>query len=427
MSRLIAFLVVVACVVALAFAIASLPGMLSGQVGPYEFETPISVAIGLLIALAIVLAVAVRLLTALVRLPFRLGRGSDRRMRRAGDRALTASLVALAAGETEDARREATRARRLYGDTPQVLLVAAEADRAGGRTAAAETSYRALAERKDSAFLGLAGLARLAVERGDDAAAAALVDQADRARPDTAWVRGERLLLASRRGDWAEAFRLARDDAERAAFATADADAEGDRARATKLARQAHRLAPGLAPAALAYARRLREEWNQKGAVEVLRETWLVEQNPALAQAAVADQADRLQRVGLAQAFVAGTEDALESRLFVARACLEAGMIGEARRHALAAQDRAGGTVDRRIPMLLSEIAEADPSLGETERRAASAEQLRLAARARAEPGWTCGHCHARHPAWGPICRSCSRAGRIGWSAEAGTALTPVA
>ena len=145
---------------------------------------------------------------------------------------MTRTLLALAAGETGEARREAGRARRLLGDTPATLLLAAEAGRIAGRTDEAEAAFRALAERDDAAFLGLRGLLRQAVEREDWQEAAVLARRAEAVQPGAAWLRRERARLAVRAGNWSEALALADPDAPKAALAAAAADAEADASRA---------------------------------------------------------------------------------------------------------------------------------------------------------------------------------------------------
>ena len=415
MRPVISFLIATAIVIAFAFAIAAIPGSVGGQIGDIRFDAPTSIAVALLLVLIAVVYVLLRLVATIFRLPGRFGAGAELRRRRNGDRALTNALLALASGETGDARREATRARRLLGATPQTLLLAAEADRAAGRLTEAEAGYEALAAHPDAAFLGLRGLIRLSVDRADYPRATALVERAEKLRPDTNWVRTERLALATRTTDWRLALTLARDDAERAAFATAAAEAEPDAGRALKLARQAHKLAPGLAPAALAYAARLRSDWSESRALAVLRDTWRLTPHPALADAALAEQSDPLQRVKVAGTFVAKTADTLDGHLLMARVSLEAGMVGEARRHLDAARALGTGR-ERRLLMLVADIAERDTSLSEPERRQAHTEALRALATATPDPAWRCSNCDTEHPDWSPLCPSCRAPGRLVWT-----------
>lgn len=406
MRRVLLVLVIAGLVLALAWGLASLPGTFSAQVGDISFEaaSPV-VALGSLL-LFVLLYALFRLLGAAWRLPRSLRTRRMVRHRRGGDAAMTRTLLALAAGEAGDARREASRARRLLGDTPITLLLAAEAGRLAGRTDEAEGAFRALADRQDAAFLGLRGLLRQAVDREDWAEAAALARQAEAVQPGAAWLRRERARLAVRAGDWSDALALADADAPKAALAAAAADAEPDANRALRLAKSAWEEDPSLPAAALAYARRLRAAGRESRALAVIRHSWTLAPQPDLAAFALEPIAEPLARMQAAQKLTEANPEHAESRLLLARAALEAGLIGEARRHAEAA--RATGLNQRRLWLLLAEIDEAD---GGDLRDA-----LRHAATAEPDPQWRCTACHTAHTAWHPSCPDCFTVGSLRWS-----------
>ena len=399
-------------VLALAWALASLPGRVSAEIGELSFEarTPV-VALGLVLIFAVLYAV-VRILGGLTRLPRALrGRHSERR-RRAGDTSVTRTLLALAAGDSAEARREASPARRMLGDTPATLLLAAEAGRIAGRADEAAIAFRNLAERDDAAFLGLRGLLRQAIEREDWAEAAALARKAEGVQPGAAWLRRERGRLAVRAGQWSDALALADADAPRAALATAAADSEPDAGRGTRLAKEAWQDDPSLAPAALAYAKRLRAARRESRALVVIRHSWSIAPQPDLAAFALAPIVDKLQRMRVAQRLAGGNPEHVESRLLLARTALEAGLTGEARRYAEAAC--ASGLNQRRLWLLLAEIDEAER--GDTEAgRLAQRDALRRAATADPDPTWRCSACHATHGSWHPSCPDCARIGSLQW------------
>ncbi|HEY3847243.1 MAG TPA: heme biosynthesis HemY N-terminal domain-containing protein, partial [Acetobacteraceae bacterium] len=137
-------------VVVLAFAwfVASLPGRISIDAGPYTVETSTSLAVTALLLLFVALYVVIRLIMLALFIPRAGSLWRGGRRRRAGDLAVTRALVALAAGEKADARREANRARVLLGETPQTLLLTAEAGRLSGRDDEATSAFKALAARK---------------------------------------------------------------------------------------------------------------------------------------------------------------------------------------------------------------------------------------------------------------------------------------
>jgi len=412
MRRLLLVLLVAAVVLALAWGFASVPGRVNAEVGDYSFEAPTSVvALGLLMLFAL-LYTGFRLLGALTRLPRTLRARQATRRRQSGDAAVTRTLLALAAGETGEARREASRARRLLGDTPATLLLAAEAGHIAGRSDEAEAAFRALAQRDDAAFLGLRGLLRQAVERADWAEAALLARQAEAVQPGAAWLRRERARLAVRTGAWSDALALADADASKAALATAAAEAESNAGRALSLAKQAWQDDPSLAPAVLEYARRLRAAERERRALAVIRHSWSIVPHPDLADFALAPIIDPLQRMQAAQRLTEANPDHAESRLLLAHTALEAGLTGEARRHAEAAN--AAGVNQRRLWLLLAEIEEAEG--GDTEAgRMAQRDALRRAATAEPDPTWRCGMCHTAHAAWHPSCPDCCSVGSLRW------------
>src|SRR5262245_2639421 len=226
MRRILAVLLIAAMVLALAWGLASLPGRIDAEIGEFTIAAPVPIAALGLLLLFVLLYCLFRLLGAAFRMPRTLHRRRAAQRRIAGDGAVTRTLLALAAGETGEARREAGRARKLLGDTPATLLLAAEAGRLAGRIDEAELVFRALAARQDAAFLGLRGLLRQAIEREDWTGAAALAQQAEAVQPGAAWLRRERARLAVRAGQWSDALALADADAPKAALATAAAEAE---------------------------------------------------------------------------------------------------------------------------------------------------------------------------------------------------------
>jgi HemY protein len=412
MRRVILFLVLCAVVVAIAWWVAGLPGTVSASLAGLSIQTATPVAILLLAALVLVLQLLLTGLIGLLRLPGRVRGWRQRRQRARGDVAVTRTLVAIAAGEVGDSRLYSQRARKWLGDTPQTLLLAAEAGRLGGQDGDAEALYQQLAEREDAAFLGLRGLFRLAMAREDWTAAAALARRAEDSHPSSAWLREERTMLAVRTGDWKQAQRLAEPGPARIAYAAAAAEAEPDAAVATKLAKRAWTATPGFAPAALAYARRLRAAGREGRAFVVARDAWKAAPHPDLARFALEPTPAGLAQVKLAEKLVQPVLAHPESQLLLARTSLDAGLVGEARRHA----EQAGraGLDDRRLWLLLADIETREHG------SATEAAQAALLRAATAQPGptWRCDACGTPQPTWHALCPTCQTPGRVGWSGE---------
>jgi HemY protein len=414
MRRALLLLAALSAVTALALWLARLGGTVEISVG----ETWIGIALPVA-ALALMLAfVLLHGLLGALRwlrdLPARRRIARREQRRQEGDAAVTRALVALAAGAPAAARIEVRRARLLLGDTPQTLLLAAEAERLAGREEAAAAAFKALAERPDSRFLGLRGLLRQAMQRGDWATAQRLAQEAEAAQPGAAWLREQRRILALRMRDWRQALALAPPGATRAALALAAAAQEEDPARAAELEREAAAADPGFAPAALAVARRALRQGAVRRARSVLEAAWNAAPHPDIGAAWIAEEKDPLARVKLVEDLVHRNREHVESRLLMARVAIDAGLTGRARSELEALV--AARTADRRAFLMLAELEEVEH--GDTaDARAAQAKWLRAAAHAPGEPRWRCAACGAEPKEWKPECAACGTVGRIVWSA----------
>lgn len=412
MRRVLLWVIVAAIVVAVAWFVGGLSGRVSLGLYGYSVQMATSLAIVAAVVAIVVLLLVLRVLGWVLSTPRRLRARRVRRRREAGDVAVTRTLVALAAGEDGNAQREAARARKLLGDTPQTLLLAAEAGRLGQRDEEATGLYNLLAARDDAALLGLRGLFRQAMTREAWDDAAMIARRAEEVHPGGSWLREERAQLAVRTGNWRQALRLAPDDATRPTFAVAAAEAESDPGEGLRLARQAWKQSPGFTPAALAYAKRLRAAGKEVKALEVVRAAWRDNPQPDLADFALAPIGDKLARVREAGRITGSVPANPESHLLLARVSLDAGLTGEARRHLEAAQ--ATGLNQRRLWLMLAQV-EAEESSETEAGRLAQRDALRCAAVADPDPAWRCDSCGSEQPQWRPVCPVCQTAGRIRW------------
>jgi len=411
MRRILGWIVVAAAIVAGAWWLMGLPGRVSARINDTAIAAPTPVFILAVLALFFIVYAIIRLIGAALRLPRNLRRRREQSRRRDGDAAVTRTLVALASGDGTAAERHAQRSRRLLGDTPQTLLLAAYAGRLSGKTADADAAFQLLAERKDAAFLGYRGLLQKAIANENWAGAADIARRAEQASPGAPWLRAERAQLAIHAGSWREALSLSGPGGPVAALATAAAEDEPNGAEARKLAKQAWDADPTLTPAALAYARQLRAAGKETRAQEVLRSTWSMAPHPDIASFALATARDDLTRTRQAEALAKAAPKHFESSFLLARVALEAGLTGEAQRYAQAARDQ--GMNQRRLWLLQAEIA------GRTADVATLGDALRHAANAEPDPVWRCAQCGTSHTAWRPVCDSCQTPGRIMWATGA--------
>jgi HemY protein len=393
--------------------LARLGGAVEIRVGDAEILVGLPVALLLLAVLFLVLHLLLSLIGALRRLPGRLRASRSAKHRTEGDAALTRALIALAAGTPDVARIEVKRARKGLGDTPQTLLLAAEAERLAGREDAAAEVFQELAARPDARFLGLRGLLRQAIQREDWPTAQRLAREAEAAQPGAAWLRQERETLALRTRDWREALSLAAPGPTQAGLALAAAQQESDPARAIELERQAFQADASFAPAALAFAARLRAAGSPRRARSTLEQAWAARPHPDLARDYLLEEQDPLHRVKAVEALIHNNARHPESQLLMGRAALAAGLTGRARTELDALV--ASGQADRRAYLALCDLEEVEKG-DQPEGRAAQARWLRAAATAAPEPRWRCSACGTDHADWAPACPSCNSVGTIGWT-----------
>ncbi len=407
MRAVILLTILVVLCVAGAWWLSGLPGMISASIAGTTIEAATPVALALIALLFLALYALVRLLARLIALPRANRRWRARRRRAQGDAAVTRTLVALAANDAGAARREAERSRRMLGDTPLTLLLAAQAGRQAGRGVEAETAFLLLADHKEGRLLGLRGLLRQAMQKQDWPAATALAAQAEAAHPGAAWLRDERRQMALRTGQWREALRLSAPEG-RAALAVAAAAEEVDPTAATRLARQAWEADPALAPAAVAYASRLRAGGRERAVLDVLRRSWSISPHPDVAEAFLQPAPDKLARAQAAAQLVRSNPGHPESFLLLARTALDAGLTTDARRQVESA--RAAGMNQRRLWVVAADIAVMEGNAEEAQ------EALRQVPAADADPVWRCSNCGTVHAAWHPVCDACDATGTIGWT-----------
>lgn len=412
MAAALSVLLVIGLAVAAAWQLREMGGTVEISVGDLflAFDLP-----ALLVALAVAFALLHGLLSGMAALaawPARRRARAEAARRAEGDAALTRALIALAAGTVAAARTEVKRARAKLGDTPQLLLLTAEAERLAGREDRAAEAYAALAARPDSRFLGLRGLLRHAIAREDWAEAKRLAREAEAAQPDAAWVREERQRIALRTRDWPEALALSPPGRSRAPLALAAAAQADDAEKAAALEKEAFTADPAFTPAALAHARRLATAGQVKRAKAVLEQAWAANPHPDLAEEYLRGEGDLLGRARAAEHLVHRSPSHPESRLLLARTWTAANLTGRARAELTALL--ASGQADRRAYQAMIELELLEQGEGASG-RAAEAKLLRAAAGAPPPPAWRCGTCGTEQPQWVPDCPHCGAVGQIGW------------
>ena len=142
--------------------------------------------------------------------------------------------------------------------------------------------------------------------------------------------------------------------------------------------------------------------------------------HPDLAQFALETAPTDLARVKAAEQLAEVAPNDPESHFLLARTSLQAGLTGEARRHAEAAHQ--GGMNQKRLWLLMAELEAKEHGDTETS-HAAQRDALQHAAAAEPDPVWRCDSCGKPQAHWQAACPYCHTPGRIFWSGPARLAL----
>jgi HemY protein len=431
-------LLFVALVVALAFGVQWLLS-LSGEVivrfaGVEYVLSPLIVLVGVLAAM-LALYVAFKLaglLVAVLRFingdDTAIGRYFDRSRERKGYRYLSDSLVALASGEAREASAKAQKAEKYLDDRAVTTLVVAQAAEAAGETERAEDAYKELVRHDRTRFVGVRGLMRQRLEKGDTDTAMKLAEKAFALKPRHVETQDQLLKMQAKEEDWDGARRvlsaklksgalpkdvykrreavlgLAEARAKLASGATEDARAE---------AFEANRLSPHLVPAAVLAARMHAEQGDHRRAAKVIKAAWTKTHHPDLA-AAFADiepgetpQA-RLKRFG---PLLKIDPDAPETRMLDAELHVAAEDFPGAR--------RALGRTYETHPTARSLSLMAAIERGEGAPEAVVRGWLAKALGASRGPQWVCENCGTAHATWVPVCAGCEAFDSLAWTEKA--------
>ncbi len=432
--RALPAIVVIALLVAAAVFVADQPGSVAIEWQGWQVDTSVAVMALAVASVGVAAAVIYDLLRWIVGGPRSWVRARRERRRRNGYRALTQGMVAVAAGDAEEAQKLARKADALLAEPPLTLLLSAQAAQLNGDETAAARYFTAMLERPETAFLGLRGLLMQAMKTGDEATALRLAERAKSLRPRTPWVLSSLLELQSRAGQWSAAEATLAEASRRKALPVpesrhrqavllhqhaAEAEAQGRASEAMRLETKAHALEPEFAPIAERYAQMLNLRGQSRRARRALEAAWRTAPHPALATAYRALYADEppLLRLKRMERLAAAQPDHLESQIALAAAALEARLWGEARRY-LTAAGATGATVAPRICRLMAELEEAEHD----DHAAARTWLARAASGGVQDPAWLCEACGAESAPWSAQCPNCRGFATLAWSGPARTA-----
>jgi len=415
-SRIVKYIVLLLVLVAVGIWFAENPGTLSVHWQGVIVDVPIAIA---LIAALVVIGMCALLYRGWVflrRSPKTFGSFRKERRVHKGYDALTKGMVAVAAGDTLEARKHARTADSLLQDPGLTMLLSAQAAQLDGDDKAATRFFEDMSKTKGMEFLGLRGLLNQAIAREDKDEALEIAEQLYRLNPKAEWLAHNLFDLQLEKGQWAEAeatlsgsikHKLVSGDKGRRHKAVLmverarQAEADGKVEAAIKLLAQALKQEASLIAAAYDQARLLAKVNKVRKAYSVLEDMWACNPHPDLYELYqdLHGEPDALKRVRLAETLAGRNRQHVESRVIIARAALEAQLWGEARDELKILLAEAPSA---RVCALMAELVETENGDMKQAR-----EWLRKATEAPSNPAWVCQTCGDVSAHWTALCGKC--------------------
>ena len=298
------------------------------------------------------------------------------RRRDKGYKALSTGMIAVGVGDLSLATKQAKKARKLLGEEPMTLMLEAQTAQLAGDVTKARQSFETMLDQDETRALGRRGLYIEAQRRGDIEEAMAMARAAsDDSGKTPGWAGSALFDMQTAAHDWQGALITLSENYNskhvtkdvfrryRAVILTAQAmelDGETDALQTQKtLLQEAIKLAPGLVAAAVKAAEVLAELGDPRKAAKVIEAAWRIEPHPELARAyAYVKSGDSaLERLKRIRSLYALKPDHLESKIAMARACLDAREWAEARS---LIEPLAAAHLTPRLCMLMAELEEGE-------------------------------------------------------------------
>lgn len=347
-----------------------------------------------------------------------------RNRERKGFEAMAQGMTALAAGDPRSAMSKAMRAERYLHRPDLTNLLIAQAAEASGDTAKATDVYKTMLSDDRTKFVAVRGLLSQKLKEGDTETAYALAQKAFALKPRNSEMQDTLLRLQAGAEDWSGARKtlaaklksgtLPRDVHKRRDAVLAYCDAEehlalGDSEKASALAHDAVKLAPGFVPAAALSARIDTTAGQTRIATKTLKRAWTESPHPELASAyaGIEPNESHTARIKRFEALVKPNPDHLESKLVMAELFISAEDFPAAR--------RALGDLYETAPNTRSLTIMAAIERGEGASDAVVRGWLAKAVTASRGPQWVCENCNMIYSSWVPICGNCDAFDSLAW------------
>ena len=409
MFRFLVFLLVVLCLGILFAWVADNPGTiylqwewLATQLGRpgEEVGIPLTLAFTLLVGLIFAIMLIWGVLRSVIGAPTLLSKFFDNRKREKGYKALSQGLIAASSGDASTARKLTKESKKLLGKDPLVALLGTQTAILEGNRDEARENFKTMLEDDSTKMVALRGLFLEAERQGEPEAARYYAEEATKSDSSLPWAGNAKLRYAAGDGDWDVAIRTL--DSNRSAGLIDKTAAKRQRAvlltgkamekeaenpdYALKLAKEAHKLAKDLVPAATTYSRVATRLGDSKSAIKILEAAWKTSPHPELAEAySVVISGDSVQdRLERAKKLASFTPQNAEGNLALAVAAIDAKEWDLARE---ALEPVLTSRPTERAYLLMADIEE-----GQHGDKGRMRDWLTRAVRAPADPAWVAGN-----------------------------------
>ncbi len=344
MFRWIITLILLAVIVAAAGFLAREPGSVVVDWRGYHLEVSVAVAVLALLVLIAAVVLLFRLWWFVLRTPRSIARKFHVREQRRGYEAVSRGLVAVAAGDPENARRHARKAESLLEKKPLSMLLSAQSAQLDGDDQAAKTFFQSMQERWDTEFLGVRGLLTQAIKREDWAEALSLAKRAYTLNPKSPWVVETLYDLQKRTQQWSDA-KGTLQEAKRLKLMPPEViktemaeilyrkSLSADENHAIDEAKAAHKADPTFIPAAVRFASLLAGAGLTKRAARVVEDVWAENPDRQLAEVyfSAKDWEDPRGKLEVAKRLARANPTHMESKLIIGECAIQAKLWDEAR------------------------------------------------------------------------------------------------
>jgi len=428
MIRALWFLAVVGTIVFGLMWLTDNPGQVALDWRGYRVETSFAVMLALVIVVAVIAALTYRLWLFLRRAPKQVSGAWRNRRRSQGYRALTQGMVAVAAGDADEARRQSKRAEVLLNEPPLTMLLSAQTAQLNGDEKAAEAFFQAMTENSETEFLGLRGLIGQSIKKGDSDKALALTRRANSLRPKSEWVAQSLFDLQIEENQWLDAsvtgddlVRIGsinkKDNQHRKAVLACqqglDALAVGQTDDAYAHFKRAVDLDGLFIPAVIAFSEILIKRGRHRKAVQRIEKVWKTAPHPDLLRPywSASEAEDAMSRMASAQRLAKTNATHEESHVAIINAALEARLWGEARSHLEQLTGDQPERLDARLCRLWADLEDAEHNnINEAHT------WLTRASMAAQTATWTCHSCGNTATSWTAVCGNCQGFDTFAWA-----------